>query len=275
MHPLLVAAFTQGGIDASTVTLRGNIAKATASLPESSSPSSSSSSSETYYAKTAHTATDIAHMCGEAASLRAMSLTAPPGLVPRVMHSVPVPPTGLPETIDSDHDPASASAGDMPTAMAGLEYTGKYGFAVPTHCGANEQDNRWEESWEVFFRDRRLGHIVHLLNDKRVGTAWEEMKERWVERDASDGVPVIYDPASYYGHAEADLGITHMFGGFSPAFYEAYHSVHPRSQPYYEQRQTLYELYHHLNHAVLFGGGSYTSSALRMMRQLVAWAEEQ
>lgn len=88
-------------------------------------------------------------------------------------------------------------------------------------------------------------------------------------------MPVIYDPASYYGHAEADLGITHMFGGeycpfyprslsrctlpqtgqcisvdvpgFSPAFYEAYHSVHPRSQPYYEQRQTLYELYHHLN----------------------------
>jgi hypothetical protein len=107
------------------------------------------------------------------------------GLALAQMHSVPVPPTGLPETIDSDNDPDSASAGDLPTAMAGLEYTGKYGFAVPTHCGANEQDNRWEESWEVFFRDRRLGHIIHLLNDKRVGTAWEEMKERWVERDAS------------------------------------------------------------------------------------------
>jgi fructosamine-3-kinase len=27
---------------------------------------------------------------------------------------------------------------------------------------------------------------------------------------------VIFDPACYYGHNEADLGITHMFGGEYP-----------------------------------------------------------
>lgn len=59
--------------------------------------------------------------------------------------------------------------------------------------------------------------------------------------------PVIYDPASYYGHGEADLGITHMFGGFSSAFYDAYHEVHPRSAPWYGERMVLYECYHHLN----------------------------
>lgn len=31
--------------------------------------------------------------------------------------------------------------------------------------------------------------------------------------DETTCTPVIFDPASYYGHNEADLGITHMFGG--------------------------------------------------------------
>ena len=35
--------------------------------------------------------------------------------------------------------------------------------------------------------------------------------------------------------------------GFSKGFFEAYHDIHPRSSPYYEERQKLYELYHHLN----------------------------
>lgn len=53
------------------------------------------------------------------------------------------------------------------------------------------------------------------------------------------------------------LGIMHMFGGFGPAFFEAYHAVIPRAQPYYEERVLCYELYHHLNHASLFGGVSH------------------
>lgn len=31
--------------------------------------------------------------------------------------------------------------------------------------------------------------------------------------------PVIFDPATYYGDREVDLGMTHVFGGFPPAFY--------------------------------------------------------
>lgn len=30
---------------------------------------------------------------------------------------------------------------------------------------------------------------------------------------------VIFDPATYYGDREVDLGMTHVFGGFPPAFY--------------------------------------------------------
>ena len=67
--------------------------------------------------------------------------------------------------------------------------------------------------------------------------------------------PIIFDPASYYGHSEADLGIMHMFGGFTPAFFTRYHQLVPRSEPReeYEQRVQLYEAYHHLNHALMFG----------------------
>jgi protein-ribulosamine 3-kinase len=36
--------------------------------------------------------------------------------------------------------------------------------------------------------------------------------------DGKTGLPVIYDPSSYYGHNEADLGIARMFGGQSALF---------------------------------------------------------
>lgn len=34
--------------------------------------------------------------------------------------------------------------------------------------------------------------------------------------DSKSKSPVIFDPACYHGHNEADLGITHMFGGEYP-----------------------------------------------------------
>lgn len=38
-----------------------------------------------------------------------------------------------------------------------------------------------------------------------------------------------------------------LTSGFGKDFFDAYHSINPRSQPYYDERQRLYELYHHLN----------------------------
>jgi fructosamine-3-kinase len=57
-------------------------------------------------------------------------------------------------------------------------YTGKYGFEVPTHCGVTQLDNTWEESWEVFYRDRRLGDIINRIGDDQINTQWEKMKEK-------------------------------------------------------------------------------------------------
>ena len=35
----------------------------------------------------------------------------------------------------------------------------------------------------------------------------------------AEGEPVIFDPASFYGHHEYDLAIGRMFGGFGAEFY--------------------------------------------------------
>lgn len=51
------------------------------------------------------------------------------------------------------------------------------------------------------------------------------------------------------------LAIARIFGGFPQSFYETYHKYYPKTEPVsqYSLRAELYELYHYLNHALLFG----------------------
>lgn len=70
----------------------------------------------------------------------------------------------------------------------------------------------------------------------------------------SNGNAVLIDPAVYYGHREADLAMTKMFGGFSIDFYSSYQKQFPLPNGW-EYRENLYLLYHYLNHLNLFGNG--------------------
>lgn len=79
--------------------------------------------------------------------------------------------------------------------------------------------------------------------------------------------PVIFDPASFYGHSEYELGIAGMFGGFSSSFYSAYHAKIPQA-PGFAKRNQLYQLFHYLNHWNHFGGG-YRGSSIRIMKNLL------
>ncbi len=74
----------------------------------------------------------------------------------------------------------------------------------------------------------------------------------------ADGRPWLIDPAAYYGHREAELGMTTLFGGFPASFYQAYDETCPL-QPGWRERLPLYELYHLFNHLNLFGSGYYAS----------------
>ena len=83
----------------------------------------------------------------------------------------------------------------------------------------------------------------------------------------ASGQPALIDPAVYYGHREADLAFTELFGGFPAAFYRAYAQAWPLEAGY-EARKDLYNLYHLLNHLNLFGEG-YGGQVDAILRQYV------
>jgi fructosamine-3-kinase len=58
-----------------------------------------------------------------------------------------------------------------------------------------------------------------------------------------------------------------LFGGFSPAFYQAYQAAYPLA-PGYVDRKILYNLYHILNHLNMFGE-SYLYQAENMISMLL------
>lgn len=77
------------------------------------------------------------------------------------------------------------------------------------------------------------------------------------------GSACLIDPAVYYGHREADLAMTKLFGGFSNEFYASYNEEYPLEDGY-EYRENIYKLYHVLNHLSLFGL-SYYPQALSLI----------
>lgn len=81
---------------------------------------------------------------------------------------------------------------------------------------------------------------------------------------------ITYDSSACYAHSEFELGIMKMFGGFGGSFLKDYHDLCPKTEPVdeYDDRVKLYELYHHLNHYAMFGGG-YRSGAVDIMKSLV------
>lgn len=82
---------------------------------------------------------------------------------------------------------------------------------------------------------------------------------------ASDGSPCLVDPAVYYGHREADIAMSRLFGGFHPEFYHAYNHAWPLEKDW-EKRTDIFNLYPLLVHASMFGG-SYAGQVLRIIRQ--------
>ena len=79
--------------------------------------------------------------------------------------------------------------------------------------------------------------------------------------------PVFIDTSCYYGHSEADLALTYMFGGFSKDFYSSY-NVHNPLQSGFELRKPIYMLYHYLNHLNIFGR-SYHPGVLSCTNQIL------
>ncbi|WP_432741946.1 fructosamine kinase family protein [Methylobacter sp. G7] len=168
-----------------------------------------------------------------------------------------------------------------------------FGWHRDNTIGTTPQVNGRYDDWLSFWQEQRLGHQLALAADQGYGGRLQGLGEKlcsnlkpwflayrpqpalvhgdlWGGNVAADerGNPVIYDPACYFGDRETDVAMTELFGGFSPAFYQAYQAVYPLD-PGYASRKNLYNLYHILNHLNLFGQG-YLHQAENRISQLLA-----
>ncbi len=167
----------------------------------------------------------------------------------------------------------------------------RFGWHRENTIGLTPQHNDWSDSWIDFFREHRLGFQFRLAADNGYGEVLQEQGVRLLKRlpiffdgydpgpallhgdlwsgnwGSCDGAPVIFDPAVYYGDPESDLAMTRLFGGFGPAFYEAYAGVMPSASGSHD-RNSLYQLYHVLNHLNLFGS-AYLGRAQELINKLL------
>lgn len=152
-----------------------------------------------------------------------------------------------------------------------------FGFEQDNYCGLTPQPNPAMADGFAFFAEARLLHQGRLARDgghldstsvRRL--EWLAARlDRWIPPQPASlihgdlwggnahcgprGEPVLIDPAAHYGWAEAELAMTTLFGRFPQDFYDAYQS-HGTVAPDWEERTSLYNLYHLLNHLNLFGG---------------------
>jgi protein-ribulosamine 3-kinase len=168
----------------------------------------------------------------------------------------------------------------------------QFGWHRDGTIGATHQDNTLTGDWLAFLRDRRLGAQFSLA--QRNGH--HRLAERgarllavldaffsdyqpvpallhgdlWSGNRAADenDLPVIFDPAVYYGDRETDIAMTKLFGGFGEEFYSAYDTEQPRARGA-STRALLYNLYHVLNHLNMFGD-AYLRQSSAIIDQLLA-----
>jgi fructosamine-3-kinase len=196
------------------------------------------------------------------------------------------------EYLDLHNHGNAAAFGHQLAAMHRTTKT-TFGWQRDNTLGSTPQPNPATSDWVEFLREQRLGHQLRLAAVNGYSGALQTAGEKllgqldaffgtylpqpsllhgdlWGGNHAylADGSPLIFDPATYYGDRECELAMSELFGGFAPDFYAAYREAWPLD-PGYKTRKTLYNLYHILNHANLFGGG-YAAQALLMIGRLNA-----
>lgn len=151
-----------------------------------------------------------------------------------------------------------------------------YGLDHQNYMGSLPQHNQTKTHFATFFHTQRLLPQVTMAVNKRLlqtqhVALFEKLYHRLpsllpteppalVHGDLWSGnfltsaleTPVLIDPAAHFGHREADLAMTYLFGGFNPLFYQSYQQHYPL-QPHFNQRIAIYNLYPLLVHVNLFG----------------------
>lgn len=160
-----------------------------------------------------------------------------------------------------------------------------WGFITDNFIGRTPQKNTKKSwplfSWANYFLEFRLDHLAQnffgdivfyqLYKSARPIMLHELAKvsegPTLVHGDLWEGnilcgigqVPYLIDPACYFGHREVDIAMTELFGPFDKEFYKSYHETFPLLVGY-DNRKHIYNLYHLMNHWLLFGGSYYNQT---------------
>ncbi len=148
---------------------------------------------------------------------------------------------------------------DFAVALANLHKSSgsEFGFDEDNYIGATKQINNKNSDWVTFFFQNRICYQLDLLQQKynihkmrnkekllatKISDLFEDYNplpsllhgDLWQGNYSFDkqGIPVIFDPACYYGDHEADLAMLELFGNPGDSFFRAYHKHFPIDKGY-------------------------------------------
>tara|TARA_B100000965_G_scaffold372352_1_gene361968 strand:+ start:1710 stop:2597 length:888 start_codon:yes stop_codon:yes gene_type:complete len=163
-----------------------------------------------------------------------------------------------------------------------------FGWGDEGFIGSSSQIKGWDSNWGKLFVNYRLKpqlikaatwglrvddyedvfiYLSSYLNDHNPKVSLVH-GDLWSGNcgSAKNGLGILYDPACYWGDREVDISMTKLFGVFNTEFYKGYEEIWPLDN-FSKDRTDIYNLYHLLNHANMFGG-SYKDTSLKILKDL-------
>ena len=164
-----------------------------------------------------------------------------------------------------------------------------FGWEMDGFIGTSSQKGGWHQNWGFYFVNYRLKPQLDLASKKGIinfdytksltslinflnqhnpepslvhGDLWSGNKSI-----SNNGRGIIFDPASYWADREVDIAMSRLFGGFSEKFYSGYNSIWKLSNSS-AKRINIYNLYHILNHANIFGG-NYIQQSISLLNKII------
>ena len=150
-----------------------------------------------------------------------------------------------------------------------------FGYPIDGYIGTTKQIKGWETNWIRCFIDLRIDPQLAILRKDFLGIDIKNKLKAKIELELVNHEPlnclihgdlwsgniginqmnqgVIFDPACWWADSEVDIAMTRLFGNFRNEFYENYYKVVPIKKGF-EKRTIIYNFYHILNHANMFGG---------------------
>ena len=156
----------------------------------------------------------------------------------------------------------------------------QFGYDEDNYIGILPQSNQKQDNYISFYLNDRLIPQTRMAAIKRlVPEFWEEklrqsesLLESIIPKEepsflhgdlwsgnvlhGRDGNGYFIDPAVYFGHREADIAMTMLFGGFSSEFYNIYQQSYPMEKGW-RSRMDIHQLYYLLVHLNLFGSSYF------------------